>query len=94
MFRMTMPCFVELCQTIIGKVGESNFKSQAYIDSFLRGNGTIYNANEKATGGYISVEIKLTITIRLLAGGDAYDLAVIFDVYPLHLSAILHEVLT
>ena len=93
MFRMSKPCFEELCQTIIGKIGESNFKSEAYIDAFLRGNNKMYKAQEKTCGGYISGEIKLATTIRLLSGGDACDLAVIFDVYPSHISVIVREVL-
>ena len=45
----------------------------------------MYDAHVLASGGYISGEVKLAITIRLLAGGDALDLALIFDVYPSHL---------
>ena len=37
----------------------------------------MYDANVKATGGYISGEVKLAIALRMLAGGDSYDLAVI-----------------
>ena len=90
---MDRACFRELCFTIIGAVGESKFKSQAYIDAFLKGHCPIYDANVVAVGGYISGEIKLAIAIRILAGGDALDLAVIFDIYPTHISAILNEVL-
>ena len=92
MFRMTRECFTLLCHTIIGAIGESAFKSQQYIDAFLCGT-YIYDANVLATGGYISGEVKLAITVRLLAGGDALDLAVIFDIYPTHLATIMKEVL-
>ena len=34
----------------------------------------------ESTGGYISGEIKIVITIWLLAGGDAMDIGVIFDI--------------
>ena len=93
MFRMTRECFTLLCFSIIGAIGESQFKSQHYIDAFLSGT-SVYDANVLATGGYISGEVKLAITIRLLAGGDVLDLAVIFDIYPTYLSTILKEVLT
>ena len=93
MFRMDRACFRELCFAIIGAVGESKFKSQAYIDAFLKGGSNMYNANILSVGGYISGEIKLAITIRILAGGSALDLAVIFYIYPTHISAILNEVL-
>ena len=36
MFRMSRECSSLLCSTIIGKVGESTFKSEAYLDAFLR----------------------------------------------------------
>ena len=44
----------------------------------------MYDASVKETDGCIAEEIKLAIAIRLLAGGDAFDLAVIFDVYYNH----------
>ena len=44
----------------------------------------MYKAHEKTSGGFISGEIKLTITIRMLAGGSALDLAVLFDVSKSH----------
>ena len=92
MFRMTRECFTLTCHSIIGTIGESAFKSQQYIDAFLCGT-YIYDANILATGGYISGEVKLARTIRLLAGGDALNLAVIFDIYPTHLATIMKEVL-
>ena len=88
MFRMSHHCFQLLCQKIIAHVGESNFKSEEYIDAFLHNpynpsftrQTCIHYAHCHTTGGYISGEVKLAITLRLLAGGDALDLAVIFDV--------------
>ena len=86
MFLTSRACFKELYFTIIGAVGESKFKPQTYIDAFLKGVNIIYDANILAVGGYISWKNKLAITIRLLAGGDALNLAVIFDIYPTHIS--------
>ena len=93
MFRMSHDCFDSLCQRIISVVGEDKFKSEAYIDAFLKDKDQMYDAHVETTGGYISGEVKLAIAIRLLAGGDAYDLAVIFDVHFDHCKRILHEVL-
>ena len=93
MFRMSIDCFEELCQTIICAIGERKFKSQHYIDAFLSDKDSMYEANRVASGGYISGEVKLATTIRLLAGGDALDLAIIFDIYPTHLLNIFEEVL-
>ena len=64
MFRMTRECFTLLYFSIIGAIGESQFKSQLYIDAFLCGT-SVYGANILAKGGYISGKVKLAITIRL-----------------------------
>ena len=72
---------------------ESKFKSQNYIDDFLDGSNQLYNVNCLAIGGYTSCDIKVTIVIRLLAGDESLDMAVIFDIYPTRLSYILEEVL-
>ena len=93
MFRMNRSCFDSLCQCIISKIGESKFKSESYIDALKKNKDQMYDANVKATGGYISGEVKLAIALRMLAGGDSYDLAVIFDVHFDHCSRILQEVL-
>ena len=94
MFRMTRDCFDLLCNTIIAGVGEKAFKSEAYIDAFLKGKNYMYDANVATTGGYIAGEVKLAITLRLLAGGDALDIGVIFDVYPGHIGTIVYHVLS
>ena len=93
MFRMSRDCFDTLCQHIISKIGEKNFKSELYIDAFLKGKDQMYEAHVKTAGGYISGEVKLAIALRMLAGGDSYDLPVIFDVHFDHCTRILHEVL-
>ena len=69
------------------------FKSESYIDAFLVGKDIMFNENVKTTGGFISGKVKLAIAIRLLAGGDALDLAVIFDIHSDHCTRILYDVL-
>ena len=76
MFRMDRECFHLLCQRIIS-VGEKEFKSEAYIDAFLKGKDPMYDAHVCTSGGYVSGEVKLGIALRLLAGGNAIDLGVI-----------------
>ena len=93
MFRMTRPCFDLLCQNIICYTGEKAFKSEAYIDAFLKNKCQIYEAISKTNGGYVSGEVKLAVTLRLLAGGDALDLGVIFDIYPDNITKIMYDVL-
>ena len=99
MFRMTRDCFSMLCNRIIVHVGESNFKSEAYLDAYLRDNSyndtftRMHHAHLSTSGGYISGEVKLAIAIRMLAGGSALDLAVIFDVSVSHCKSIFIDVL-
>ena len=93
MFCMSRDCFNELCKKIIDNVGESAFKSESYIDSHLWGNDIMFMANGKTTSRYISGEVKLAITLRLLAGGSCYDLGVIFDISCDYCNAIMFHVL-
>lgn len=90
---MTRPCFNTLCQYIIAYTGEKAFKSEAFIDAFLKDKCQKYDALSKTNRGYISGEVKLAITLRLLAGSDALDLGVIFDIYPDNCIKIMYEVL-
>ena len=93
MFRMDRTCFSSLCQHIICSVGERKFKSEAYIDAFLKGKDKMYDANVSTSGGYISGEVKVAVTLRLLAGGDALDLGVIFDISSGTITSLLTDVL-
>ena len=93
MFRMTRKCFAELCTNIATSVGETEFKSESYIDAFLANKDNMFMAHEKTSGGYISGETKLGLTLRLLAGGDALDLGVMFDIHPRTCNQIMVDVL-
>ena len=97
---MTRECFTLLCGKIIASIGESNFKSEAYIDAFLIKEGIVHNrvsimasANMATTGCFISGEVKLAITLRLLAGGSILDLAILFDVSDSHVKTLFVQVL-
>ena len=94
MFRMTRDCFSELCNLIKTKVGEKEFKSESYIDGFLVDKDSMYMTHAKTSGGYISGEVKVGIALRILAGGNPYDLGVLFDIYPKHCNLIMFEVLS
>ena len=93
MFRMTRHCFGELCSNITTLVGEKEFKSESYIDAYLADKDSMFIAHEKTSGGYVSGETKLGLTLRLLAGGDALDLGVMFDIHPKRCRQIMAEVL-
>lgn len=67
--------------------------SEAYIDVFLKDKCQMYQALSKTNGGYISGEVKLVITLHLLAGSDTLDLGIIFDIYSDHTTKIMYEVL-
>ena len=93
MFWISRGCFYSLCQCIIRSIGERQFKSESYIDTFLDGKDIIFNDNIETTGSFISGEAKLAIAIRLLAGGDALYLVVIFNIHSDHCTWILYDVL-
>jgi hypothetical protein len=53
----------------------------------------IANAHIHSTGGFVSSEVKLALTLRLLAGGSYMDLALLFDVGFSTAYEILHRVI-
>ena len=95
MFRMTPECFRLLCCRITASIGESNFKSEAYIDAFLIREGIVHDrlsiiarAHIASSGGFISGKVKTGITLRMLAGGSALDIAILFHVQKIFLSVL------
>ena len=77
---MTREFFSQLYSRIILSIGELEFKSESYIDAFLKGKDSMFDAHVKTCGGYISGETKVGITLRILAGGDVLYLSVLFDI--------------
>jgi hypothetical protein len=100
-FRMERECFEYLCQRIIANVGEGEFKSEEYLNELKHGyvegvkvkDTNIANAHTHSTGGFVSGEVKLALTLRLLAGGSYMDLALLFDVGFSTAYEILHYVI-
>ena len=103
-FRMERECFDYLCQRIIENVGEQDFKSEYYLRDLSNGDANvvdsdklyttnILHAHEKTTGGFVSGEVKLALTLRLLAGGSYMDLALLFDVGFSTAYEIFHKVI-
>ena len=90
---MSRDCLHSLCQHKIWSIGERQFKPELYIYDFLDKKGIMFNANVETTGGFILGEVKLNISIRLFDGGDALDLAAIFDIHSDHCTRIMHDVL-
>ena len=48
---------------------------------------------ELTSGGYISGETKITVTLRILVGRYSYNLGVIFDISYKHCEKIMYDVL-
>lgn len=99
-FRMSRECFHLLCDKIKKNIGEREFKSEAYLERFRHaaaGNKlnttNILRAHEMSTGGFIAGEIKLAMTLRLLAGGSYMDLALLFTTGWSYSYKIFHDVI-
>ena len=63
--------FLNSLSIILFEVGETNLKSEAYTDAFFRDNNHVSDSYILTSGGFISVEIKVAVDRRLLAGGDS-----------------------
>ena len=50
-------------------------------------------AHEASTGGFISGEIKVALTLRILAGGSYFDLALLFEAGQSYVYEIFHSVI-
>jgi hypothetical protein len=82
---MSKALFKKLCNKIEGIVGPAVFKSKDYSDEILSRQLPTYDHNhqwtnisfvhEHSTGGLISREIKVAITLHILGGGSYLDLA-------------------
>ena len=89
-------CFQLLCDKIIKAGGKEEFKSESYIDRRRSRNvrfNSILSAQEKTSGGFICGEVRLALTLRLLAGSSYLDADDIFHVKPNHTYARMHYVL-
>ena len=86
-FRMSRDCFQYLCDKIEANVGERTFKSECFLsdlktssESWNKYSVNLMQAHEASTGGFVSGEVKLALTLRLLAGGSYLDLALLYEV--------------
>jgi len=100
---MSRECFDLLCTKIESNVGEGIFKSEAYLRklqyTLAPPNSTtemqmrnLVKGHMASTGGIISGEVKLAITLRMLAGGSYLDLGIIFGTGSTHPYSIFHQV--
>jgi hypothetical protein len=96
-FRMSKECFELLCNKIKNNIGEKAFKSEDFLWQHLNryADNKFYfqDAHEQSTGGIISGEIKLALTLRLLAGGSYLDLSILFEMGFTYTYEIFHGVI-
>ena len=99
-FRTSRECFQHLCDKIEGNVGRLKFKSEQYLRDLRVGRisegkkGLMDDAHLKSTGGFISGEVKLALTLRLMAGGSYMDLALLYETGFTYSYEIFHDVIS
>jgi hypothetical protein len=102
---MPRECFDLLCKKIRANVGEDKFKSEEYLEELTNSLAPpdsiatcrlrrLAKAHLNDTGGWISGEVKLAITLRMLAGGSYLDLGLIFGTGSTYPYTIFNNVIT
>ncbi len=86
---MSKTFFQKLCNKIEGIVGLAVLKSKDYLDEIFSHQlpnsdhnhqwTNILLAHEHSTGGFISREVKVAITLCILGGGSYLDLVLLFE---------------
>lgn len=87
MFRMKKSWFITLTQKIEEKVSPAIFKSEKYLASQV----SRTHAATATVGGFISGEIKLALTIRMLAGASYLDLMMVYGITSTSIYRSFHE---
>lgn len=97
-FRMEKSYFKSLCNRIEASVGKDVFLSERFLNGEI-GDMQYYrlhkmkHAHEYSTGGFISGEIKVAITLRLLSGASYQDLGLLFVTSYSNIYRIFHYVI-
>ncbi len=96
-FRMSQDCFADLCNKIEEYVGPQEFKRERFIhdlEAQERNNSkTMIHLHRMTTGSFVSGEIKIAVTLWLLAGGSYLDLSLLFGISIGHIYKIFHMVI-
>ena len=99
-FRMSRECFDHLCDRIEQNAGQLTFKSEQYLYGLCPGTieenkqNKMNSAHVKSAGGFISGEVKLALTLRLLTGCTYMDLVLLYEVGMTYTYEILHDVVS
>lgn len=98
-FCMEREFFANVCECIRTNVGNHNFKSESYLDGFVAGcimqghPSNILHEHEQKAGGFVSGEVKLALTLKLLVCGLYMNLALMFGVCSSIAYEIFHKVI-
>lgn len=84
-FRMSRNTFSNLCSLLSSVVGNDRFRPESMVISSRNTASLLHR------GGLIPGEIKVAISIRILAGGSYLDLVPLFDVSSAKIYVILEE---
>ena len=91
---MSKGCFKSLCEKIIEAVGIDEFKSADYVqelyNSFPKPKNNVKGSFDR-TYTLIWGEIKLTITLRILARSSYLDLMIQYEISYQYLYKIFHH---
>ena len=95
---LTKACFHLLCSKIEAIVGPKVFCSHEYIKVFLNSTvptkqARLHKARVANCGEDICGEVKVALTLRLMAGGSYLDIALLFGVSYSQCYAIFHEII-
>ena len=96
-FRMSKQLFKILCDKIQDIIPPHEFKSEEYLEELLESpvvdpSRNILFAHAQSTGGFVSGEIKLAITLRILGGATYMDCALLFEISFNHAHKIVKSV--
>ena len=89
MFRMPRDSFHTLCEHVVSKVGMSVFKPETSIQE----KKTQIDTTEASMffGGVLCGELKLAVTIRILAGASYLDLLASYNISTASVYSIFHQ---
>lgn len=95
---MDRKCFDLLCEKIINVIGEEKFMSEDFLESLETSHAhkklkDMHHAHKHSTGGFISGEIRLAITLRLMAGASYLDLGLLYVCGYSSICRIFHHVI-
>jgi len=86
-FRMSRRAFSNLCSTLSACIGEHTFRPEDGLYS------TSNAESLQRRGGLVPGEVKVAISLRILAGGSYLDLSPLFEVSSAHIYQIFEQFL-